>query len=278
VLVLVLTLCALFTNSSPPPGKWNLVIEDHFNTFNSSLWTKGWSWCTKAGCSPPVKTKSGGDVCYFPDEAVYVENGNLVIQADRKSMGGWNYTSGVVNSAQYNSTQGHACHFGYYEVRLKAVLGGWEGFCSTMWFPNTVCDRSVDPENTCEIDMEIPTGKCCGLGNLPHFSTQNNGGFTEAVFTCSERGYCDEFNIYGILWESDQISFYFNGLRVGATNDKSQIPQNPGWMVLDNEIGLGGNDWNGYPSDDAPFPFKMYVDYVRMYERVPTPPPPNLIN
>jgi len=246
--------------AAPPIGPWTLVLEDTFAHFNNSLWTKGWSWCNPQGCSPRSFEKPG-DTCYFPDEAVYIENGQLVLESNRQSMGGYNYTSGVVTTATYNASQGFSSHFGYYEARIKSSPGGWEGFCPAFWFPNTVC-----PTGTyCEIDVEIPTGKCCGVGADVYFSVLGKGEERGKHITCVENGYCgDGYHVYGVLWQSDIVCFFYDDKESFCTNDL--IPQNAGWMVLDNEIGLGGNGWAGFPSENTLFPQKMYIDWVRAWK------------
>jgi len=264
LILLHLVVCITFLYASPPRGDWNLVLEDNFHYFNSSMWTKGWTWCRPEGCDPPVQVKPG-DTCYFPDEAVYIEDGQLVLEANRKEMGGYNFTSGVVNSAAYNASQGFPCLYGYYEARIKSSPGGWEGFCPAFWFPNTVCP----PGDHCELDIEIPGGKCCGLGTEVWWSVHGNRTEVGSKNYCSRLGYCsDHYHIYGMLWESEIVCFYYDDLEAYCTNatQKGLIPQTIGWMVFDNEIGLGGDEWTGFPNDDTPFPQKMYIDWVRVWK------------
>jgi len=261
LLHLVLWLCIRLALTSPPPGDWSLVLEDHFNTFNHNLWTKGWTWCNPLGCPPPVKEKPG-DTCYFPDEAVYIEDGHLVLESKRQEMGGYDYTSGVVNSASYNSSQGFPCLFGYYETRIKSSPGGWEGFCPAFWFPNTVCPTG----QTCELDIEIPGGKCCGNGAEVWFSVHGNNVEVGSKMNCTDRGYCgDNYHVYGLLWQSDIVCFYYDDVEAYCTKEKEDIPQTVGWMVFDNEMGLGGDEWAGFPNDKTLFPQKMYIDWVRAW-------------
>jgi len=260
---LVLWLCIRLALTSPPPGDWSLVLEDHFNTFNHNLWTKGWTWCNPLGCPPPLKEKPG-DTCYFPDEAVYIEDGKLVLESKRQEMGGYHFTSGVVNSAAYNSTQGFPCLFGYYETSFKSSPGGWEGFCPAFWFPNTVCPVG----QTCELDIEIPGGNCCSNGAEVWFSVHGNDVEVGSKMNCTtEKGYCgDDYHVYGLLWQSDMVCFYYDGVEGYCTKEKADIPQTTGWMVFDNEMGLGGDQWAGFPNDKTPFPQKMYIDWVRVWK------------
>jgi len=262
MLHLVLFLCIPLALAAPPIGPWTMVLEDTFTHFNNSLWTKGWSWCTPEGCKPPVQEKPG-DTCYFPDEAVYVEDGQLVLESKRQVMRGYSYTSGVVNSAAYNASQGFPCHFGYYEARIKVSPGGFPGLCPAFWFPNTVCP----PNTTCEIDVEVPDGKCCGEGAYVWFTVHGNNDhrFTNMSCNTNGKGYCgDSYHVFGVLWQSDIVCFYYDDVEKFCTNEL--IPQHVGWMVFDNEIGLGGNEWSGYPSDNTPFPQKMYIDWVRAWK------------
>jgi len=260
---LVLCLCIPLSLATPPlPDSWTMVLEDTFTHFNHSLWTIGWTWCNPTdGCSAPSYIKEG-DTCYFPEEAAYVENGQLVLESKRQAMGGYNYTSGVVNSAAYNASQGFSCLFGYYETSIKSSPGGYEGLCPAFWFPNTECPTG----KYCEIDVEIPGGKCCGIGAELWFTVRGPNGDTGSKINCTtQNGYCgDNFHTYGVLWQPDIVCFYYDNVEAYCT--KEGIPQTAGWMVFDNEMGLGGDEWAGFPTDDTPFPQKMYVDWVRVWK------------
>jgi len=208
-----------------------------------------------------VKEKPG-DTCYFPDEAVYIENGQLVLESNQKAMGGYNYTSGVVSTAAFNASQGFPCHFGYYEANIKSSPGGWEGFCPAFWFPNTVCP----PGKNCEIDVEVPGSNCTGNGRDVYFTVEYNSVQLEAHTQCGDQGFCsDHYHTYGVLWQADVVCFYLDN--VEELCSRNFIPQTAGWLVFDNEIGLGGNSWAGFPSSSTPFPQKMYVDWVRAWKR-----------
>jgi len=145
---------------------------------------------------------------------------------------------------------------------LKSSPGGWEGFCPAFWFPNTVCP----PGDHCELDIEIPGGKCCGLGSEVWFSVHGNTVEVGTNISCTRhRGYCgDDYHIYGMNWQSNLVCFYYDNVEIYCTNE--HIPQTIGWMVFDNEMGLGGNEWAGFPNDDTPFPQKVYIDWVRVWK------------
>jgi hypothetical protein len=83
----------------PVPGDWVVTLHDSFDNFNSSTWTKGWSWCNGTGTSPghpqPRVQVKASDTCWFGDSNVHTEGGNLVLTNRREKSHGFNYTSGT---------------------------------------------------------------------------------------------------------------------------------------------------------------------------------------
>ena len=68
----------------------------------------------------------------------------------------------------------------------------------------------------------------------------------------------DDFHTYGLLVDSEEITFYFDGveLRRVKTPEEARAPL---YMLVN--LALGG----GWPIDKTPNPSFMYVDYIRAY-------------
>jgi len=251
------------TQANPPGPGWNLVLEDNFDgPLNLSLWTKGWSWYKNGVPQPPVQTKASDPDCYFDEANVYTQNGNLIINDERRLNHGFNYTSGVVNSIAYNASQGFQQLYGYFESRLWGTPGGIEGMCPAYWMPN-VLNNGDDGHG--EIDViEIPGGKCCGLGAIAWFTVHNQTQQSGGNYQIPSGYWGDTYHVYGVLWQSDRICWYIDDIERFCTKD--YVPTTAAYMVLDNEIGLGGNNWAGLPNNTA-FPQIMQVDWVRVWKQ-----------
>ncbi|NUT71657.1 family 16 glycosylhydrolase [Pseudarthrobacter sp. C4D7] len=91
-----------------PPGQWSLVLDEEFDTLNTSLWTPYWF----RDCHPG-STKNGVKTC---SSNVKVENGNAVLQLSDSESGallstnpkdavpghvGFQYTTGYVEARIY---------------------------------------------------------------------------------------------------------------------------------------------------------------------------------
>jgi len=260
---LVLFFC--FVRADPPPGHvWKLVLEDTFDEWKPSLWTKGWSWYKNGVPQPPLYEKVG-DTCYFADENVFIQDGNLILLNRREQSHGYNYTSGVVNSLAYNSSQGFEQMYGYFEAHILASQGGIEGMCPAFWLPNVLNEGD---DGIGEIDiMEIPGGKCCGIGATAFFTVHSNNTEEDHGSTTLARGYWgDAYHLYAMLWQPDMLCWYIDNVKQFCT--QKLIPATPSYMVLDNEIGLGGTNWAGFPNGNTPFPQLMKIDHVRVWKSI----------
>lgn len=78
-----------------------------------------------------------------------------------------------------------------------------------------------------------------------------------------------DFHIYAIEWYKDRIDFFLDGTKKFTFNkeegtdkwpfDKSQ------YLILN--LAIGGS-WGGQKGiDDTRFPFKYYIDYVKVYRQ-----------
>ncbi len=85
----------------------------------------------------------------------------------------------------------------------------------------------------------------------------------------SEKPY-DDFHIYAIEWTEEKIDFFFDGKKYFTfENEHSGTDawpfDQPEFIILN--LAIGG-DWGGQKGvDDAIFPQKYLVDYVRVYQK-----------
>ena len=78
----------------------------------------------------------------------------------------------------------------------------------------------------------------------------------------------DNFHIYEIEWDATKIIWRFDNIQYKEENitgaDKLEFHQN--FFIIIN-LAVGGN-WPKYPTPQTEFPQYMYVDWVRVYQRV----------
>lgn len=195
-----------------------------------------------------------------------VEDGVLVIEARKEALspeqaedwGGQAYTSARLISRQPYG-------YGFYEIRAQLPCG--RGIWPAIW----LLPSSGAWPDAGEIDIMEMVG---WDPNVIH-ATLHSGDYNHAKGT--QRGAqrhvptaCTAFHTYQLDWQPDAITIGIDGrAHMRVTNDQ---PGDAGaWpftrpyeLILN--VAVGGN-WGGQKGiDDAAFPQRMSVDYVRFWE------------
>jgi beta-glucanase (GH16 family) len=196
-------------------------------------------------------------------ENVRVENGMLVIEAreEPEFIGGRNYSSARIK------TQGmHAWRYGRIEARLKLPYG--QGIWPAFWMLGEDLDRKGWPAAG-EIDIMEFIGRepdhIYATVHAPGYSGGNGRGSSMIVSTDTLK---NDFHIYAIEWEKDEIRWYFDDqeyFRLTPADVPGEwIFDHPFFIILN--LAVGGT-WPGYPDETTEFPQFLYVDYVRVYQK-----------
>ncbi len=227
---------------------WQLVWADEFNGSISPDWvfeTGGGGW-------------GNNELEYYRKENATVENGNLVITARKEDFGGYHYTSARM------TTQGtHAWKYGRMEARIKlpATLGTWPGW----WMlGNNISGVGWPASGETDIMEQIDNGNTV-YGSV-HWQAANG---SQADYSNNMVTTPTDYHVYAVEWDQDSIKWFVDGRQYNAftiTNGvgNTQAFQNPFFLLLN--MAVGGN-WPGFTIDDASLPAKMYVDYVRVYQK-----------
>jgi beta-glucanase (GH16 family) len=198
-----------------------------------------------------------------------VENGLLVITARREDLstaglpdfGGQRYSSArLVTRGKASWTQG------FFEVRAKLPCG--RGTWPAIW------TLSNPPQSQWPDDGEIDIMEHVGFDPGVVHGTVHTGAFNHTrgnhrSATTSIPDACTQFHRYQLGWTGTRITVgvddrnYFQ-----YSNDNSGNAEwpfdSPQYLILN--IAVGG-DWGGQMGvDDAIFPARMEVDYVRVYQ------------
>ncbi len=248
-----LLLAGLVCGQGASAQSWQLVWQDEFNGSISP------DWVFETG-------NNGGwgnnELEYYRRENATVENGALVITARHEDFGGFHYTSARMK------TQGHRdIKYGRIEARiaLPARNGTWPG-----WWMLGSNIGSVNWPQCGEIDImeQINTGSDV-YGTVHWFANGGQADYGNHMSTSVQN-----YHVYAVEWDANFIKWFVDGTQyhiIDITNNAggTEAFHNPFFMLLN--MAVGGN-WPGFNIDNAAFPARMYVDYVRVYQGGAAPP------
>lgn len=259
---MILTLVAALLPFTTANAAYNLVWSDEFN--GSSIDGNNWTFETGTG--------SGGwgnnELEYYTNrsENARIENGNLVIEARKENYGGMGYTSARMKTQGKKSFK-----YGKIEARMKLPNG--QGLWPAFWTLGTDINNVGWPKSG-EIDIMEHVNSD---GNTNGFIHWDAGG--QADYGGASMGLdVTQYHVYSIEWTPSAIKWLVDGVQFREANILNSINSTEEFhkehFLLLN-MAVGGN-WPGSPNSSTPFPAKMYVDYVRVYQdggTTPTPTP-----
>ena len=238
-----------------PPGFSRLVWSDEFN--GTSISTANWGFDLGNGGFGNNELEN---YTSRPENA-RVQNGMLIIEARRESLGGSQYTSARLK------TQGKQS-FGintWVEARIKAPEG--QGIWPAFWMLgnsiSTVGWPSCGEIDIMEIQGQNPfknfgtihwadaSGQHVSFGGIYNSSASLSAGFH--TFAISRTG-------SSIKWYVDRIQYAEANIS-GGINSTSEF-QGPFFILLN--VAVGGN-FVGSPDGTTVFPQQMQVDWVRVW-------------
>ncbi len=246
-----------------PPTNLPMTFDDEFNSLSLNNGSGG-TWAPAYGYSPNGSTSddtsswevnpfygptSGGNANVFS-----VNNGVLSIAlkptpsdisgaAGNKPMLGGQITT----LGSFSQT------YGYFEMNAK--LSNAAGAISSFWL--LPADGSWPPE----LDVEEMLGKNPTTLVMTSHSNANGTQPYWADIPDSSQG----FHTYGVDWEPDKITWYFDGNAVKQEATPSDMNK-PLYMVLSTQTGTSGS-WAGAPNPGETG--EMDVNYVRAYSSNP---------
>ena len=215
-----------------PPGPWQLVLDEEFDTLNTSLWTPYWFRdCHPGSTKNGVKTCSGN---------VKVENGNAVLQLSDSQSGALlstNPKDGVPGHVGFQYTTGYVEARIYFPGTCSGGIHNWPAWWTTgQKFPSTG-----------EIDIAEPLE---GTMTTVYHSTDSDPA--KWFVGCYAGGY----HTYGVHRKVGVNDIYFDGkLEFSyATNDGNA----PHYLILN--VGI----WADKKTLGPAGAFK--VDWVRAWK------------
>ena len=246
---------------SPTPewerAGWELVWQDEFEgtELNRENWTfdiggNGWG---------------NQEWEFYSDrpENVRVEEDMLVIEARKEEA---SFSGRPYSSARLKTEGLHTWKYGRIEARLKLPYG--QGIWPAFWMLGENLAQKGWP-GAGEIDiMEFIGKEPDHIYVTVHSPGYSGGAGVGSSLTVPEPSLRNDFHVYAIEWEEDEIRWYFDD----QEHFKITPEDVPGEWIFDHpffiilNLAVGGT-WPGYPNTTTEFPQFLYVDYVRVYQR-----------
>jgi beta-glucanase (GH16 family) len=162
----------------------------------------------------------------------------------------YQYTSGFLNS-YYSFSQ----TYGYFEINAKLPSG--QGLWPAFWLLPE--DGGWPPE----LDVMEQLGQNPSTIFTTAHSTTLPGGQEAQADAVGDTS--NGFHTYGVDWEKDYITWYFDGKPIYKVATPSDMNK-PMYMLIN--LAVGGY-WPGSPDGSTQFPATMQVDWVRAYQSLP---------
>lgn len=263
LITLLVILTSTFNHTLAQNRYKRLVWSDEFNN-NGLPDTTKWSYDKGRGC-PDNCGWGNNELQYYTvarKENAHVENGKLIIEARKEDKEDAWYTSARLVTKYKGDWK-------YGRIEVKAKLPAGRGMWPAIWMLPTDWKYGGWPTSG-EIDImenvgympDSVFGTVHTAANNGMLGTQKSAGlfFTDLSTT---------FHIYSIEWSPKSIVFFVDHKKYHVfMNDQKGIsswPFNQRFHLLLN-VAVGGN-WGGkFGVDDATFPQKMEIDYVRVYQ------------
>lgn len=232
------------------PGKdgYTLIWSDEFN--GNSVDTTNWNF--------EIGNNGWGnhEQEYYQPANATIENGNLVITGKKEDVQTGHYTSSRM------TTKGkHEFLYGSIEARIKIPVG--QGFWPAFWMLGADIDAVGWPASGETDIMEHINADSLLYGTL-HW---DNKGHMQIGDTLAYNP--SAYHIYSLEWDAHAIKWFVDGKKFHEVNIDNNINSTeefhkPSFILLN--FALGG-DWPGQVIDDSKLPAKMYIDYVRVYQK-----------
>ena len=222
---------------------WELTFQDEFSgsRLDKTKWIDSYP--------DDVRTHSNNEQQYYAPDGYAVGSGRLRLKAQKRSMGGMPYTSGMVSSYGKFTQQ-----YGWCEMRARFPNG--KGMWPAFWLlPPT---KEWPPE----IDiLEI-------LGHEPDKVYMTNhwknasGAHEGKGDSFKGLDFSAAYHTFALDWEPDALVWYVDGVERYRTT--ANIPSEPMYLLAN--LAVGG-DWPGNPDNKTIFPAYMDIDYIRVYKK-----------
>ncbi|MDG5489514.1 glycoside hydrolase family 16 protein [Sphingomonas sp. BGYR3] len=266
--LIALALAPAAAAAGEPLNGYVLAWSDEFDTPGLPDATR-WTYDTHRNAQGWYNEEAQYYAASRPENA-RVEDGKLIIEAHKETLdnarfpdfGGQNYTSARLLSAPTDWLYGHVVT----RAKLPCARGTWPA----IWMLPVASDAGWPRGG--EIDIMEHVGHTPGVihGSV-HTEAFNHIRNTHKTGTVNSADVCSAFHDYSVTWTPDTVEMAMDGQPYfrfdnDGKGDRATWPFDKPFRLILN-IAIGGT-WGGSKGiDDAAFPQRMEVEYVRYYRR-----------
>ncbi|USQ85518.1 discoidin domain-containing protein [Streptomyces phaeoluteigriseus] len=255
--------------ANPPRLVWSDEFDGAANTKPDAS-----KWRSDPGTGP------NNELEYYTDHrnAALDGSGHLVMEARKEATAGSSCPrdplsgSGTCQytSARMNTGATFQFTYGRVEARIKVPKGN--GLWPAFWMMGADFLTGRPWPYNGEIDIVEVLGKDVKTAySTVHAPAYNGGGGIGSPYTLpGNADFSDDFHTWAADWNSKGITYSLDGRTVfSLAKDEVErtrgpwIFDHPHYMILN--LAVGG-DWPGPTDATTPFPSRMLVDYVRVYQ------------
>lgn len=244
-----------YTTPTSYPG-YNLAWSDEFS--GAVLDGQTWNFETGGG------GWGNNELEYYTSSTknAFLSNGNLIIEARKETMGSNNYTSARINTSGKKQFQ-------YGRIDIRAKLPVSPGMWPALWMLGANFSQVGWP--ACgETDIMELVGKNPKqiVGSL-HWKKQDGSEGTYNNTYNAAQDFAQQFHVFSLIWDVNNVQILVDD-QVYVTGTTQNIvsgtyPFNSPFFFIFN-VAVGG-DWPGAPDATTVFPQRMFVDYVRVFQK-----------
>lgn len=231
---------------------WKIIWSDEFNEtkINRNNWTydigaQGWG---------------NKELEYYTDRSdnSWIEDGNLIIKAQKEDYAGSKYTSARLKTQMLQS-------FTYGKIEARIKMPSQQGLWPAFWMLGISQTDEYWPRCG-EVDiMEHINKENVVHGSMHYYVNDRKTEFNKTLSEKSKNIDITQYHIYSVQWDKEKIKWFVDNEQY-FEQDISNMDtfHRPFYIILN--LAVGGN-WPGNPDKSTVFPSSMYVDYVRVYNK-----------
>lgn len=254
---------------------YHLVWSDEFN--GREIDSTKWDFQLGNGSLYGLTDWGNNEQEYYTKDNAYIEKGNLILEARKESKEEKPYTSSRVRTIKDDGTVLFSKTYGRIEARIKLPKGN--GLWPAFWLLPATDDYGVWASSG-EIDILEAKGRLANrtYGTV-HFGQAWPGNkYSGGMYKFPDDTDISEYHVYALEWEPgllrwlvDDKVFYETKQWWSMGKDASEPYKYPApfdkpfYIVLN--LAVGGNFDSNVIPEDYDLPAKMYVDYVRVYDK-----------
>ncbi|RZJ68698.1 MAG: glycoside hydrolase family 16 protein [Flavobacterium sp.] len=234
---------------------WQLVWSDEFDGAQGSM-PDAAKWGYDLGNNGGWGNQELENYTNNPENVSLDGNGNLVITAIKNG--------NSITSARIKTQDKFSQTYGRFEARLKTPYG--PGIWPAFWMLGAT---NGAPWPQCgEIDiMEMRGQQPNTIHGTIHGPGYSAGNAITSTYSMQNSRFDLDYHIFAVEWSENKIDFYCDDFLYKRISKKDV----PGEWVYDHDfymilnVAVGGT-FAGFPTAQTPFPQKMIVDYVKVYQ------------